>query len=501
MAEVAFPARCAVAVICGEHLVSQVYPAAIPVEAFIDSVVELLNEDLKRRGAPPLASEAAYELHRANGTRLDITRTLDELGIEDGATLILVPAEQGESFEPQYESLSTALARIGKRLFAPVTAETAVGTALTIVGMAAATITGLAILTRLRTDNPAVSIAVLVTGALLAAAALSAWRWCPDRSELSRGLAWPAVPSLAVGLAAAAPGSVGSPHVFIAAVALAVLTGGLVVTTGRYVTIATTVMTACAGIGLVAAVRMWQPVDAQRLGMCSLISLLVLITLGPTIALWAARLRPPHFGSITGRDLFRRDDGMPVDAVAPVDEEGGAEPGPDTTPPGAVVAAAARRANGVLTGICAAAALGLPAAVWATLIPGQSYSNAAAVLAALFVLIFLSRGRAFADRRQAIALVCGAAAAVCAGVCRYVLHYALGSAEAGAVQDAAPLLWGTAVLVAFAGAGLAAGLLVPVTRFTPLARMAAEWLELAAIVVALPLAAWVGGLFDWVRMR
>jgi predicted MFS family arabinose efflux permease len=31
--------------------------------------------------------------------------------------------------------------------------------------------------------------------------------------------------------------------------------------------------------------------------------------------------------------------------------------------------------------------------------------------------------------------------------------------------------------------------------------MATEWLELIAIVVALPLAAWVGGLFGWVRMR
>ena len=49
MATVSFPSRCAVAVICGEHLVSQVYPASVPVEVFIDSAVELLTEDLKRR--------------------------------------------------------------------------------------------------------------------------------------------------------------------------------------------------------------------------------------------------------------------------------------------------------------------------------------------------------------------------------------------------------------------------------------------------------------------
>lgn len=493
MTKVSFPARCAVAVICGENLISQVYPASVPVEVFIDDVVELLNEDLKRRGAMPLDAGSAYELARTNGTRLDITKTLDELGVEDGTTLVLAPAEPGESFEPQYESLSTALARAGRRLFAPVTAETAARTALAILAMATLTTVALTVSTRLRTDTWAISIAALVWGTLLAVGAFVAWRWWPDRRELSGGLAWPAILSMAVGLAAAAPGPVGSPHLFIFALAVAVPIGGLAALGGRHVTVMATIETLCAVGGLVAAVRMWHPVMAQRLGICTLVGLLVLITAGPTISLWAARIRPPHFGSITGRDLFRRDDGMPVDAVTPVDEDADGEQSPDATPRGVAVAAAAGRANGVLTGICAAGALCLPAAVWATLAPGQPRSNAAAILAALFVLVFISRGRAFADRRQAIALVCGAAAAVCSGVARYVIFFA---------EDAvAALLWGSLVLMAFAGSGLAAALLVPVTRFTPLARMVAEWLELAAIVVALPLAAWVGGLFAWVRMR
>lgn len=109
------------------------------------------------------------------------------------------------------------------------------------------------------------------------------------------------------------------------------------------------------------------------------------------------------------------------------------------------------------------------------------------------MLIFISRGRAFADKRQAIALVCGAVAAVCVGVVKYVLNEPAPSGE--------PVLWGAAMLVAFGGAGLAAALLVPITRFTPLVRMVAEWLEIVAIIVAMPLAAWIGGLFTWVRMR
>jgi type VII secretion integral membrane protein EccD len=307
------------------------------------------------------------------------------------------------------------------------------------------------------------------------------------------GFGWLAVPLLAVSPGAAAPGELGAAHLFIAALAFAVLTCGIAVLTRRHVNVASTIATLCALGGAVAAARMWRPIPAHWLGMCTLVALLFLLTMAPTISLWAARIRPPYFGSITGRDLFRRSPGLPADAVAPVEEGAEDEVNADTTPRGQQIAAAAIRANSVLTGICAAAGLTLPAAVWATLMPGRGRSVAAAVLAALFVLIFISRGRAFADKRQAIALVCGAVTAVCVGVLKYVLNAPAASGE--------PVLWGALVLIAFAGAGLAAALLVPITRFTPLVRMVAEWLEIVAIITALPLAAWIGGLFTWVRMR
>src|SRR5258707_7098565 len=96
MAKVAFPARCAVAVVRGEHLVSQVYPASVPVEVFVDNIVELLNDELKRRGLTGLEPGVGYELHKANGVRLDVTKTLDELGVEDGAALVLAPVVEGD---------------------------------------------------------------------------------------------------------------------------------------------------------------------------------------------------------------------------------------------------------------------------------------------------------------------------------------------------------------------------------------------------------------------
>jgi ESX secretion system protein EccD len=493
MAKVAFPARCAVAVVCGEHLVSQVYPASVPVEVFVDNIVELLNDELKRRGLTGLESGVGYELQKANGVRLDVTKTLDELGVEDGATLVLVPAVEGDSFEPQYESLSTGLARIGKQLFEPVTPDTAAHTALAILAMISASALGLAVRDRIATDSLMPSIVTGVLGLLALGGAGVVARWWPRRADILGGFAWLSVPLLAVSLGAGAPGKLGAAHLFIAALAAGMLTCGIAVMTRRHVNVAATIVTLCALGGLIAAARMWRPVPAQWLGMCTLVVLLFLLTLAPTIALWSARIRPPYFGSVTGRDLFRRSAGLPVDAVSPVDEAAEEELSPDTTPRGTQIAAAAVTANNVLTGICVAASLALPAAVWATLMPGRNRSGAAAVLAGLFVLIFISRGRAFADKRQAIALVCGAAAATCVGVIKYVLHEPATSAES--------VLWGALVLGGFGAAGLAAALLVPITRFTPLVRMIAEWLEIFAIIAALPLAAWIGGLFNWVRMR
>jgi type VII secretion integral membrane protein EccD len=493
MAKVAFPARCAVAVVCGEHLVSQVYPASVPVEVFVDNIVELLNDELKRRGLIGLESGVGYELHKANGVRLDVTKTLDELGVEDGATLVLVPAVEGDSFQPQYESLSTGLARVGEKLFAPVTAETAAHTALAILAMISASVLGLAVRARTADDSMVPSLVTGVLGLLAIGGGAAVARWWPSRADLLGGFAWLAVPLLSVSLAAGAPGKLGAAHLFIAALAAGMLTSGIAVTTRRYVNVAATIVTLCGLGGVIAIARMWRPVPAQWLGMCTLVILLFLLTLAPTIALWSARIRPPYFGSVTGRDLFRRSAGLPVDAVSPVDEAAEEELSPDTTPRGTQIAAAAVVANNVLTGICVGAGLTLPVAVWATLMPGHHRSGAALVLSGLFVLIFISRGRAFADKRQAIALVCGAAAATCVGVIKYVLHAPAASADS--------VLWAALVLAGFGGAGLVAALLVPITRFTPLVRMIAEWLEIVAIIAALPLAAWIGGLFTWVRMR
>lgn len=492
MATVIFPARCAVAVICGEHLVSQVYPASVPIEVFIDNAIELLNEDLLRKGYSGLDPDACYELQRANGTRLDTSRTLDDLGIEDGTTLVLAPAGEGESFEPHYEALSSGLAHAGRKLFAPVTAETATRTALVIVGIATLTVTALSAYIRLISESWLPAAVTGVAGLVFAAATASVWRWWPRHRELLVGLGWLTVPLVAAAVAFALPGHVSSAHLFGASLCVAFLSSFMVIASRSSYAFASTVITLSGTGGLISAARMLAPVPPQWLAMCTLVGLLILLTAAPTVALWAARIRPPHFGSITGRDLFSRSDGLPADAVAPVDDDrDDDDEGNDGTPTGTRIADLARRANAVLTGLCLAAAITLPAAVWLTVSPSTSHSTATTMLALAFVLIFISRARAFSDRKQAIALVCGAALAFCAAAARFVVT----TASTGMLAVAGPFIIG------FGAAGLAAALVVPTTKFTPIVRMSVEWLELAAIIAALPLAAWIGGLFGWVRMR
>lgn len=504
--KVSFPARCAASVVCGEHLVSQVYPASVPVEVFIDDAIDLLSDDLRRRGAPGLDTEVTYEFNRANGTRLDVTKSLDELGIEDGATLILAQASDGAAFVPHYESLSTGLARVGKDLFGPVTPGVAVRTGLAILAMAVLTVLGLAIYLRMQIESYG---STLVTGMLgvvllgLAAAVLRCW---PHRTDLFRGFAWLGIPAIAVALVMVGPGDLAAAHVFTGLIAVVVMAGAVAAVSGENTATAATLITLCVIAGSVCGIRMFVTAPAHQLGIGVLLGLLLTVTIAPSVALRAARLRPPHFGSITGRDLFRRGDGLPVDTVSPVTDidmstddgslsestvSGSTEPG--STPSGVDIAAAAKRANAVLTGMCAATSAALPVAVWFALAPGSSHISASAVLSGLFVVIFISRARTFADHRQAVALVMGAGAGMCAMMLRYVLL--------GPPVSVSSLAICAAVLGCFSAAGLFAALVVPETRYTPMVRMLAEWCELVAIIAAFPLAAWISGLFAWVRMR
>ncbi|WP_076106185.1 type VII secretion integral membrane protein EccD, partial [Mycobacterium colombiense] len=492
--KVAFPARCAVNISYEKHLCSQVFPAGIPMEGFFEGMVELFDADLKRKGFDGVALPAgSYELHKINGVRLDINKSLDELGVQDGDTLVLVPRVDGESFEPQYESLSTGLAAMGKwlgrdggdRMFAPVTPLTAAHTAVAVIAMAVGVVVALTLRARTFTDGPIPAAVSGAVGALLLVATLvvrSGWR---ERRDLFSGFAWLAVLSLAAAGACAPPGVLGAAHGLIGAVVviLGAIAIGVTARNRWQTAVVTAVVTVCGILAAIAAVRMFRPASAQVLAVCVLVGLLVLVRMAPLIALWVARVRPPHFGSITGRDLFARREGMPVDTVSPVSEDESEDEDnelTDITARGAAIAASARLVNAVQVGLCVGVSVVLPAAVWGVLTPGRQWAWLALVVAGLVIGIFLTQGRGFAAKYQAIALVCGASAAVCAGVVKY--------AVAAPKDVMTGLMWPVVAVATFAALGLAAALLVPAMRFRPFIRLTVEWVEVLAFIVLLPAA-------------
>ncbi|ORW00535.1 type VII secretion integral membrane protein EccD [Mycobacterium lacus] len=474
-------------------------------EGFFEGMVELFDADLKRKGFDGVALPAgSYELHKINGVRLDINKSLDELGVQDGDTLVLVPRVAGESFEPQYESLSTGLAAMGKwlgrdggdRVFAPVTPLTAAHTAVAIIAMAVGVVVALALRTRALTDALIPAAMAGGIGVLLVIGALVVWWGWRERRDLFSGFGWLAVVSLAVAGACAPPGALGAAHALIGLVVTILGAIAIGVATKKWwqTAVVTAVVTVCGILAVVAVIRMFRPASAQVLAICVLVALVVLVRMAPTIALWVARVRPPHFGSITGRDLFARREGMPVDTVSPVSEADTEDEDnelTDISARGAAIAASARLVNAVQVGMCVGVSAVLPAAVWGVLTPGRPWAWLALVVAGLVVGIFITQGRGFAAKYQAVALVCGASAAVCAGVVRYAV---------AAPRDAqAGLLWPALAVVVFAALGLAAALLVPAMRFRPLVRLTVEWLEVLAMIVLLPAAAALGGLFSWLR--
>lgn len=468
-------------------------------------MVELFDADLKRKGFDGVALPAgSYELHKINGVRLDINKSLDELGVQDGDTLVLVPRVAGESFEPQYESLSTGLAAMGKwlgrdggdRMFAPVTSLTAAHTAMAIIAMAVGVVLALTLRTRTITDSPVPAAMAGGIGVLLVIGALVVWWGWRERRDLFSGFGWLAVVLLAVAAACAPPGALGAAHALIGlvVVVLGAITIGVATRKRWQTAVVTAVVTVCGILAAVAAVRMFRPVSMQVLAICVLVGLLVLIRMTPTVALWVARVRPPHFGSITGRDLFARRAGMPVDTVAPVSEADADDEDnelTDITARGTAIAASARLVNAVQVGMCVGVSLVLPAAVW-----GGADATSTVGLVGV-VGCRLDGGPLHHPgprvRRQIPSGRIGVRG-VRRGVCR-VLKYALDTPKG--VQTG--LLWPAIFVAAFAALGLAVALVVPATRFRPIIRLTVEWLEVLAMIALLPAAAALGGLFAWLR--
>lgn len=258
-------------------------------------------------------------------------------------------------------------------------------------------------------------------------------------------------------------------------------------------TVATAVVAAAGIGGAVAATRMWQPVSPQVIGICLLLGLLILLRMAP-------RSRCGLHGC--GHHTSVRSPGETCSPVAPTCRSTrsprhsrrcrgrrgrlGRHLGPRRRDRGLRAIDQLRAGRDLCRGRHRIADSGLdgahprrPAAAWrgGAVRPGGRPVH--------------HSGSRFRRTRPSDCARRGASAAVLAGIVKYAL--------ASPGDSAAGFLWPAAAVAVFAGLGLAAGLLVPETKFVPWIRLAVEWLEVLAFIVVGVLGAWLGGLFVWVR--
>ena len=286
----------------------------------------------------PLDAGLGYELNRANGTRLDVTKTLQRQNSENLSKTVRrwcwTTCIRRRELCAAVRIVVPGLARVGKKYFQPVTLESAAHTAIAIVAMIGLTILGLAV----RTGCQQVAGSRHRHGgrwsagrqrsvrrvALVARAHRSAQRVRMGRGAVTGdGMRYRAAGQRRGGACLHRSDWLRGSHVRAGHADRASLhdRSGL--------------HALCASGSIVAGARMWRPVHGQWLGMGTLDHIAAAAEREATFALSTARIRPPHFGSITGRDMFRRSDGAPVETVSPV-EEGVDEdqPNPDTAPQG-----------------------------------------------------------------------------------------------------------------------------------------------------------------------
>jgi type VII secretion integral membrane protein EccD len=439
-----------------------VLSAAVPVGSLIPSIVDILAGD----GGYHAGSIAIrHQLSRPGSSTLDPSKTLAQLGIRDGAALILTTSStepRAPRFDDAAEAVSasvTATERGWTRRMAKLVGALV---AVWLAGVSAAVM----IRPVLDADGARRTgdLGVVATIALLTlAAAVIAGRVFREQSAgLTLGMLASAFAALA-GLLAV-PGSPGAPNALFAASAAAASAATMRVI-GCHTAVFTALACFAAAGAAAASVGAVTTIPLQAVGAASAAISLALVEVSAPASIMLARLSPQ----------------LP--------------PKPDTTPREEVpsphhLSAKAIRAQSWLTSLIvafsASAALGaIGAAVGPVLTGGQRLPGSA--FAAVTGGVLLLRARAHRDLARSVPLViCGIAA----------LSAALVTAGA-AYPRHTPLIAAASMLLA--SIALCLGFINYSTAVSPVGQRSVELLECLAFAVVVPLACWICGLYGAAR--
>ena len=486
--ETLVPASSRVSLLFGDsHQIDLLLPAAVPLNRLAEPTRDAINRRLSTLGEPPLENRAYVFAHAAGMTMLAGNLSLAAQGVKDSDLLAFVPARSAQRYEPNYENVSTAIAKWAKEHFPAVTADVATRVAITMTTVAVFLAALLVWRQRWASDGGWVPAAIFGGAALVLAGIAVLGPRMRLESYITATASWSALAMLVAAGATTPPDAhPGAPHALLAAVIAIAGAGGLARLTGRYWTAATTIITAGTAIVGAAATRMFFDVPGQRIAVVVLIGVLTASLAAPAIGRRLARVPRQSFDSITGKDMYERSPADPEDTISPVAD------GPrDITLTGEQIGEVAVRSNRVLTGVLLGAALAQIAASWAVVNPAAGHQWRFVAVAAMVALIAVLRARAFRDRRHAITVVAGAALSLFA----IPMHYGLAADPA---TSSTGLIAG-AIVVAIAAGAVLAGAVVPRYPFSEPIREIAEYLEYVATALVVVFAAWSIDLMHFVR--
>ncbi|MCE5290902.1 MAG: type VII secretion integral membrane protein EccD [Nocardiaceae bacterium] len=469
-------------VICGSTQVDVGLPSNVPIADLIPELARLLLRDQYGESEPvPDDLSTQWSLERIGEGPLNDALSLSEAGVFDGGLLVLRTRPTRE-LPALYDDVVDAIAGINHRSFRTWTPGA--GAWIGIIGGVAGSVVavGAGVLTH---DWGPGRIAAAVVSAILAivsmaAASLSVSRYSsPNVSAALTTLA--CALGFATGWAAIPPGYGGLSVVLGLALSTAIALISLRITVGNpLVHMALIAASLVALIGAVGFVT-WTNSLAQTGALVAALGLWVtLIAPRATVAL--AKLPIPTVPS----------PGTPLDSLD-AEEHGNVRPGVSaighlTLPTVQALEVRAKAANSYVSGLMLGSAVAAVVGAVMVAMPGEEGTSwPQLILAYVVVGAIAMRGRSHVDLVQAATLFAVGLTGLL-GVSVAVMFASGGWALAGYLM----------CLATVAGA-IYFGAIAPRIEFSPTARRAGELLEYAMIVLVVPFAAWVIGLYGLAR--
>lgn len=428
------PPVCEVRLCIGEQTQIDVQlPAKTSLGTVLGDVEKYLVEYLDAAGASDELPDATqgWRLRTPIGTLLDNDKSLTDQAVRSGAALTLIAEPDGEAFSPRVESVSAAVAALGRKLFPAATPESV--TSMLVWFSAALSAVAMGLVTVAAFQSRTLIAAATLAGTVLAVAAATIgnrrWSKRVDVADATKLLLAVFAPLSASLLLPASMGPWTGPHLLIASSILMALSL-LFASTGRHVQ-AWTASTVVAIFLVMSQLASYDTILPGPATTCLLVVALV-AALGRVelTAAWLARLPVPKFPSGSGRFVGRPAPHAGSDAVE-------ATPPPDP----ALLLDRAVRANEILTG--ALAAFALTASALTALIVGRHSGQWPWLLfAAGIPVLFAYRCWSYAGRTNVLWLL--------AAVFGSVASAAVSIAATSGVHFGAGLLLAVLVLAALA---------------------------------------------------